>query len=106
MNRNTRKEIEELARIFADLDDPQLIKDFLVCMLTPKEIDEIARRWSLVKMLDRGDSQREIARKLGMSLCKITRGSKELKKRGSAFKRVLERYIYSQSKTETETQNK
>ncbi len=106
MYRNTRKEIEQLARIFADLDDPKLIKDFLVCMLTPKEIDEIARRWSLVKMLDRGDSQREIARKLGMSLCKITRGSKELKKRGSAFKRVLEQYIHNQSKSETQTQNK
>ena len=106
MDRNKRKEIAELARILADLNEPKLIKDFLICMLTPKEIDEIAGRWSLVKMLDRGESQREIARRLGMSLCKITRGSKELKKRGSAFKQVLERYVYTQPEKETQTQNK
>jgi Trp operon repressor len=28
-----------------------------------------------------------------MSLCKITRGSKELKKRDSAFKMVLDGYV-------------
>jgi TrpR family trp operon transcriptional repressor len=38
-------------------------------------------------------SQRKIAERLGMSLCKITRGSRELKKNGSAFKRVLSEYL-------------
>ncbi len=101
-----KDEIKELARIFADIEDPELIEQFLVCMLTPREIKEIARRWSLVKMLDRGESQREIARKLEMSLCKITRGSRELKKRGSAFKKVLDGFVPSQSENKTQTQNK
>ena len=41
-------------------------------------------------MIDKGTTQREIARKFGMSLCKITRGSRELKKQNSAFRRFLE----------------
>jgi len=36
-------------------------------------------------------AQRKIAEELGLSLCKITRGSRELKKEGSAFKALLER---------------
>ena len=32
----------------------------------------------------------EIAKKFGMSLCKITRGSKELAKDGSAFRKILD----------------
>jgi TrpR family trp operon transcriptional repressor len=48
-----------------------------------------------VKLLARGESQRAIARRLGMSLCKITRGSRELKKRNSAFRRVLSEYLHT-----------
>ena len=87
------KAIDEIAGILARIGDPKLIRDFLVCILTKYEIKEIAGRWELVKMLYNGVSQRKIAGRLGMSLCKITRGSKELKKRGSAFKRILDGYV-------------
>ncbi len=83
--------IRELARILAEIEDAALIEDFLVSILTPNEIKEVSSRWELVKMLERGDSQRHIAQELGMSLCKITRGSKELKKENSAFKKVIDR---------------
>jgi len=70
--------------------DASLIEDFLVCLLTPSEMDEIAKRWALVKEIATGRPQREIAKDLGLSLCKITRGSRELKKEDSAFKSMLE----------------
>jgi TrpR family transcriptional regulator, trp operon repressor len=70
--------------------EPELIEDFLVCLLTPSEMDEIAKRWALVKEIATGRPQREIAKDLGLSLCKITRGSRELKKEASAFKSMLE----------------
>jgi len=70
--------------------DPALIENFLVCLLTPSELDEVAKRWALVKEIASGTPQREIAKRLGLSLCKITRGSRELKKESSAFKRMLE----------------
>ena len=77
----------------ARIRDEKLILDFLKCILTKREYEEIDGRWELVKLLDRGVSQRRIARELGMSLCKITRGSRELKKKDSAFKRVLREYL-------------
>jgi TrpR family trp operon transcriptional repressor len=69
--------------------DPALIENFLFSLFTPSEADEIAKRWALVKEIAKGTPQREIAKRLGLSLCKITRGSRELKKDGSPFKRML-----------------
>jgi len=81
--------LTELSSALAGTDDPGLIRDFLHCLLTPAEIADIAARWALVKELKRRTPQREIAKDLGISLCKITRGSRELKKPGSAFQRML-----------------
>jgi TrpR family transcriptional regulator, trp operon repressor len=91
-NMATPKETEsmrEIARALAATKDPQTILHFLNSLLTPNEIREIASRWELVKLLDRGHSQRQIARRLGLSLCKITRGSRELKKKDSPFKGMI-----------------
>jgi TrpR family trp operon transcriptional repressor len=85
--------LDEVAQVLARIEDPKLILDFLNCILTPYELQEVSGRWELVKLLDQGVSQRKIAERLGMSLCKITRGSRELKKNGSAFKRVLSEYL-------------
>jgi TrpR family trp operon transcriptional repressor len=85
--------IGEIAAVLARLRDPELIAGFLRAILTRRELEEVGGRWELVKLLARGDSQRSIAKQLGMSLCKITRGSRELKKRNSAFARVLGEYL-------------
>jgi TrpR family trp operon transcriptional repressor len=79
----------ELVRLLAKIDEPELIEAFLRCLLTPAETADIAARWALVKALGEKIPQRKIARDLGVSLCKITRGSKELKRPNSAFRRVL-----------------
>lgn len=81
--------IAELSQVLTRLGDGGLIKDFFYDILTPSERVAIASRWALVKALDKKKSQREIAKTLGVSLCKITRGSRELKKPDSAFRRVL-----------------
>jgi TrpR family trp operon transcriptional repressor len=80
----------EMSRALAGAD-PSLIEDFLYSLFTPSEADEIAKRWALVKRIAEGIPQRDIAKELGLSLCKITRGSRELKKEGSSFRRMLER---------------
>ena len=80
----------ELSRAFAATDDPKFIEAFLRSLLTPAETADVAARWALVKALDRHIPQREIAKELGLSLCKITRGSRELKKPDSPFRRMLE----------------
>ncbi|MBO5136874.1 MAG: transcriptional regulator [Spirochaetaceae bacterium] len=82
--------LDEICGILSETDDQQLIKDFFVCLFTPAELEDISKRWLLVKEIDKGTTQREIARMFSMSLCKITRGSKELKKENSAFRKMLD----------------
>lgn len=84
--------IDEISKTLADLSDAKTIEEFFQSLLTEKEVYDISSRWELVKMLDQGISQRQIAKELKVSLCKITRGSKELKKENSVFKRLIDRY--------------
>jgi len=84
-----RENIEELSGVLAATGDRKLLESFLSCLLTPAELADIAARWALVKALRDGRTQREIAKTLNVSLCKITRGSRELKKPGSAFQSIL-----------------
>ena len=81
--------IREITRALEDIPDPSLQEKFWREILTGKEIRDISSRWELVKRLLRGDSQRKIARELHLSLCKITRGARELKKGESALEQVI-----------------
>ena len=83
------KAIRDISLVLAHTGDGQLIEEFLRSILTPNELNTVADRWELVKLIDQGISQRKIADKLGLSLCKITRGSKELKKENSAFAKMI-----------------
>ena len=82
--------IRELCKLILKSNDEEFIYNFFVCMFTKPELKDIASRWLLVKEIDKGTTQREIAKKYGMSLCKITRGSRELHKDDSAFRKMLE----------------
>ncbi|MDP8215546.1 MAG: Trp family transcriptional regulator [Candidatus Euphemobacter frigidus] len=85
--------LEEIARRLAEIDDPELMERFFREILTPKEVRDLSSRWELVKLLEEGVSQRRIAKDLHLSLCKITRGSRELKKRNSALKKIIREFI-------------
>lgn len=83
------KNIKAIAQVLSKINDQKLIEEFLLSILTKKELEDLSSRWELVKLLDKGISQRKIAKDLHLSLCKITRGSKELKKENSALKRII-----------------
>ena len=91
-------ELNELAEVLAELKNKKIIADFLSELLSKNEIKTISLRWDLLKLLEKGESQRSIAKKLGVSLCKITRGSRELKKRDSALKKVISTYCFKHEK--------
>ncbi len=80
---------KELILALSKTDDKELIEEFLRSILTDNEVYEVSTRWALVKLIDSGVTQRQISRDLGLSLCKITRGSKELKKEDSSFRKML-----------------
>ena len=81
--------LSELALALAATKDHLLVKNFLRRLLTPAEAADIAARWALVKALEQKTPQREIAKTLGISLCKITRGSREMKNPDQAFQKML-----------------
>ena len=65
------------------------MEDVLSGLLTPTERHKIALRWQILQLLQQGMSQRAIARKLGISLCNITRGSRELKEGGEGLRAMV-----------------
>ena len=81
--------LRDVARTLASIDDENLMLELLEELLTPMELHRIEQRWQLVQLLEEGVSQREIARRLGISLCNITRGSRELKKPDSAVRQIM-----------------
>ncbi|MBO7517246.1 MAG: transcriptional regulator [Spirochaetia bacterium] len=82
--------MDELSKTLASVNDSVLLKDFLKALLTPQEYNAVAARWALVRLLDQGMTQRKIAETLGLSLCKITRGSREMKKEESSFRKMID----------------
>jgi len=84
-----RNELKEISEILAEINDKDFIIRFLQQILTEAEAKDLALRWETVKLIHQRIPQRDIAKKLGVSLCKITRGSKELQKPNNTFLKIL-----------------
>ena len=84
--------LKEISRILSRLDNARIIEDLLISILTDNEAKNISSRWEIIKRIEQGISQRKIASDLHLSLCKITRGSRELKKTNSVLKKILTKY--------------
>ncbi len=80
----------DIVGVFAEVIDRKAMKRLFQEIFTPAEIQDVALRWRLMKMLHEGIPQREIAHRLGVSLCKITRGSRVLKAKSSVSKKILD----------------
>jgi TrpR family trp operon transcriptional repressor len=95
-------DLRNLARVLAEMSAPGDIADVFKALLTPAEREKLALRWRLVRMLEQGMSQRAIAGALGVSLCKITRGSRELKCGPPAFRRAVRRAVQAGDEQDTD----
>lgn len=85
-----KKAGRELAEAFARLESAEDIERAFVDFLTVSERRALYSRWMIFKLLDQGVTQRDISRALGVSLCKITRGSRFLKSSKTIVKRMLQ----------------
>lgn len=81
--------LNEICEIISVLKQPKEIEKFLSEILTDNELKDVIDRWDILKMLSKNESQRSISKKLSVSLCKITRGSKILKNNKSITKKIL-----------------
>ena len=83
-------DVDVIADVLSRVSSVGHMRKFCSELFTPAEIQDVALRWRLMEMLHEGIPQRQIAEKLGISLCKITRGSRILKSRQSVAKKILD----------------
>jgi TrpR family trp operon transcriptional repressor len=84
-----RFESELLELLMQESANKQQFKAVLIDLLSPKEYTELLIRWQIIKELSKGTPQREIAKKLGVSFSKITRGSHVFANPKSRFAQLL-----------------
>ncbi len=82
---------DDLIKLFASIDNEKDMDALFKDMFTEGELKDLTLRWHLLNDLYKGVPQRVIAKDLSISLCKITRGSKILKKPDSPIKKELSR---------------
>jgi len=93
MNRSGTKHpaisVDQVVDVLCQIQDRLQMEQFLREILTPTELRDLALRWELMRRLSEGVAQRQIAGEMGISLCKITRGAKILKKGNSITRNLL-----------------
>ena len=87
----SNKHYKELFELFAAIGNEKEAEDLLRDILTPREVDSLAERWQEVQLLAKGIPQRDIAEKLGISISKITRGSRALQYGTGGFLHMLQK---------------
>lgn len=71
---------EELLESLLQVKTKDEMEAFLLGILTPQELADLPRRLEIFKMLKAGIPQHEIAKKLGVGVATVTRGSHELQR--------------------------
>lgn len=84
-----KKALRDLYVLFSSVDDPKECEMLLLDILTPQELETIAERWQLIQALGSGMTQRSVAKKCGVSISKITRGSHMLQHGSGGFGHFL-----------------
>ena len=74
---NTYLELEAALTL---LDDPKVVKDFLIDLCTPAELRALSERWHVAQILDEGGkSYRDIQAETGVSTTTIGRVARFLR---------------------------
>ncbi len=81
--------ILEISKAMRQLKSDNEARSFLEEILTKAELADISKRWRILKMLNEGYTQREIAKILNVSLCKITRGSQIINDKNAVSRKYL-----------------
>ena len=83
------RHLHDLYKLFVSVRNEKEAKILLEDILTPKELQEVAERWQIVRALAAGIPQRTIADNLDVSIATITRGSRALHHGSGGFQHFL-----------------
>ncbi len=86
--------LKEMSKLVKNIYTEAEIEAFFKELLTESEIETLSKRWRILEMLNQGFTQREIAKELQVSLCKVTRGAKIMKDEKS----ILAKYLKMENK--------
>ncbi|MBR2789430.1 MAG: TrpR YerC/YecD [Eggerthellaceae bacterium] len=88
VNRNAAY-LDELYRALAVLDDPKDVEALLIDLCTTTEVDELANRLAVARLLAAGKSYTVIQKTTGASAATIARVSKFLSEGAGGYAKVL-----------------
>ena len=78
MTKNNQKILKKISQKIKNFEKEEDIENFFRAFFTPHEVLTLCERYKLVELLLEGMPQREISKKLDISLSQISRGSAEL----------------------------
>jgi len=71
-------QLDELIELLLNIKTKEDMENFLLGILTPKELLEIPTRLQIVKQLKKGIAQHKVAEDLKVGIATVTRGSREI----------------------------
>ena len=84
-------EIEDLSRAFTSLRSVDEVERFLRDLCTLSELEAMAHRWQVAKLLEEGLPYQEIAKRTGASTTTVTRVSQWLRRGEGGYRLALDR---------------
>ena len=81
----------ELARLLITPKKEKVMLSLMEALFTPAERKQLGLRWQIVKLLKSGLTQRAVAKKLKISVMKVSRGAQELHDPKSGFNLVFKK---------------
>ncbi len=83
--------MEDLFEAILGLEAPEEVERFLRDLCTLSELEAMAHRWEVVKLLDQGLPYQEIARRTGASTTTVTRVAHWLRHGEGGYRTALDR---------------
>jgi TrpR-related protein YerC/YecD len=83
--------MEDLFEAIVSLEEPEEAGRFLRDLCTLSELEAMAHRWEVVKLLDQGLPYQEIARRTGASTTTVTRVAHWLRHGEDGYRTALDR---------------
>ena len=85
--------MEDLFEAIRNLEGPDEVERFLRDLCTLGELEAMAHRWEVVKLLDQGLPYQEIARRSGASTTTVTRVAHWLRHGEGGYRTALDRRL-------------